>query len=57
MSDILTILTEYSEAITSIGVLTTLFGAVIGYFIRSRKDRKSGEKNKEVMESWFKGKE
>lgn len=44
MSDILTILTEYSEAITSIGVLTTLFGAVIGYFIRSRKDRKSGLK-------------
>lgn len=41
MSDILTILTEYSEAIASIGILTSLCGAIIGYFISSRKDRKS----------------
>lgn len=44
MTNILKLLTEYNGAITSIGVLTTILGGIIGYCLKSIKDRKSSFK-------------
>lgn len=44
MPDILNLLTEYSEAIASLGVITTFLGGVIGYSLKALKDKKNNLK-------------
>ena len=44
MTNILKLLNEYNPAITSIGVLATILGGIIGYCLKSIKDRKSSLK-------------